>query len=191
MMPKCQARIPDAALLDYWARDLADGDETERVEEHLFACADCSSRLHQLAALGTGLATLVRQGRVSGIVSRALLNRMQRDGMHVRLYSLVPGETVPCAVFPGDELVVAALRADFSGVAAVTLSVTGPGDSPKGEIDDVPVSGPAGEVLWATPAAIVRQMPSMRLQLTLASAGAPHAELGRYVLEHSASTPPS
>ena len=145
----------------------------------------------RLAALGAGLATLVRQGRVSGIVSRALLNRMQRDGIHVRMYSLVPGETVPCAVFPGDDLVVAALRADFSGVDAVTLSVTGPGDSPIGEIDDVPVSGPDGEVLWATPAAVVRQMPSMRLQLTLASAGATRAELGRYVLDHSASTPPA
>ena len=83
---------------------------------------------------------------------------------------------------------VAALRADFSGVEAVTLSVTGPGDSPIGEIDDVPVSGPDGEVFWATPAAVVRQMPSMRLQLTLASAGATRAELGRYVLDHSAST---
>jgi hypothetical protein len=53
----------------------------------------------------------------------------------------------------------------------------------------VPVSGPEGEVLWATPATVVRQMPSMRLQLTLASAGASRAELGRYVLDHSASTP--
>jgi hypothetical protein len=101
---------------------LADGDEMDRVEEHLFACGECSARLHRLAAFGPGLATLVRQGRVSGIVSRALLNRMQRDGIHVRMYSLVPGETVPCAVFPGDDLVVAALRADFSGVDAVTLS---------------------------------------------------------------------
>ena len=190
MTPRCQAPIPDGTLLDYWARDLADGDETDRVEEHLFACGDCSARLDHLAALGTGLATLVRQGRISGIVSRALLNRMQRDGIHVRIYSLVPGETVPCAVFPGDDLVVAALRADFSGVDAVTLSVTGPADSPSGEINDVPVSGPEGEVLWATPAAVVRQMPSMRLQLTLASAGATRAELGRYVLDHSASTLP-
>src|SRR5580765_3047511 len=134
MMPGCQAPIPDATLLDYRARDLADGDETDRVEEHLFACADCSARLQQLAALGTGLAARVRQGRVSGMVSRALLNRMQRDGSHVRMYSLVPGETVPCAVFPGDDLVVAALRADFSGVDAVTLSVTGPADSPSAEI---------------------------------------------------------
>ena len=185
-MPGCQAPIADLTLLDYWTRDLADGDETDRVEEHLFACGDCTARLDRLAALGTGLATLVRQGRVSGVVSRALLNRMQRDGIHVRMYSLMPGETVPCAVFPGDDLVVASLRADFSGVDAVTLSVTGPQGSPGGEIDDVPVSGPDAEVLWATPAAVVRQMPSMRLQLTLASAGATPAELGRYVLEHSA-----
>ena len=191
MMPRCQAPIPDGTLLDYWAGDLAVGDETDRVEEHLFACGDCSARLHRLTAFGPGLATLVRQGRVSGIVSRTLLNRMQRDGIHVRMYSLVPGETVPCAVFPGDDLVVAALRADFSGVDAVTLSVTWPADSPSGKIDDVPVSGPDAEVLWATPAAVVRQMPSMRLQLTLASAGATCAELGRYVLDHSASTLPA
>jgi hypothetical protein len=191
MMPTCQSPIPDGTLVDYWARDLADGDETDRVEEHLFACGDCSARLHRLGALGPGLATLVRQGRVSGIVSRALLNRMQRDGIHVRMYSLVPGETLPCAVFPGDDLVVAALRADFSGVDAVTLSVTGPGDSPSGEIDDVPVSGLDGEVLWATPAAVVRQMPSMRLQLTLASVGATRAELGTYVLDHSGPTLPA
>ena len=188
MMPRCQAPIPDGTLLDYWARDLADGDETEPVEEHLFACGDCSARLHRLAAFGPGLTTLVRQGRVSGIVSRALLNRMQRDGIHVRMYSLEPGETVPCAVFPGDDLVVAALRADFSGVDALTLSVTGTGDSLFAQFEDVPVPGAGGEVFWVTPAAVVQEMKSMRLQLTLASAGAAPAELGRYVLEHQAST---
>ena len=191
MTARCEAPIPEGTLLDYWARDLTDGDETDRIEEHLFACGDCSARLHGLAALGPGLAALVRHGRVSGIVSRALLNRMQRDGIHVRMYSLAPGETVPCAVFPGDDLVVAALRADFSGVEAVTLSVTGPEPSPSGEISDVPVSRLDAEVLWATPAAVVRRMPSMRVELTLASAGATPAELGRYVLDHSASTPPA
>ena len=191
MTPGCKAPIADGTLLDYWARDLPDGDEMDQVEEHLFACGDCAARLHQMAALGTGLAALVRQGRMSGIVSRAILNRLQRDGVHVRMFSLVPGDTVPCAVFPGDDLVVTALRADFSGVDAVTLSVTGPGDSPIGRFEDVPVSRQGDEVLWATPAAVVHQMPSMRLQLTLASAGSTRAELGRYVLEHSALTPPA
>ena len=137
MMASCNAPIPDETLLDYWARDLADGDEMDRVEEHLFACGDCSARLHDMASLGAGLAALARQGRVTGIVSRTLLNRMQRDGVHVRLYSVVSGETVPCAVFPDDDLVVAALRADFSVADTVTLSVMGPGDSPIGEVDDV------------------------------------------------------
>src|SRR3954471_22327942 len=175
MMARCEAPISEATLLDYWARDLADDDETERVEAHLFACGDCSGRLQELTALGTGLATLMRQGRLSGIVSRAILNRLQRDGIHVRMFSLAPGETVPCAVFPGDDLVVTALRADFSGVDAVTLSVTGPGDSPFAQIDDVPLPGSGDEVFWVTPAAVVQGMPSMRLELRLASAGATRA----------------
>jgi hypothetical protein len=70
----------------------------------------------------------------------------------------------------------------------VTLSVTGPDDLPFGRCDDVPVSGPRGEVLWANPAARLRR-PSMRLELTLTSAGAAPTELGRYVLDHSASPP--
>jgi hypothetical protein len=188
-MRACEAPIADKALLEYWARDLAAAEETERLEQHLFACGACSARLQSLASLGTGLTSLVRQGRVSGVVSRALLNRMQRDGVHVRLYSLAPGETVPCCVFPGDDLIVTALRADFSAVEAVTLTVTGPGESPFSLLDNVPLSRPDGEVFWATPASVVRQLPSMRLQLTLASAGETRTELASYVLEHTASTP--
>jgi len=100
MLP-CQAPLSDATLIDYLVRDLPEDDETNRVEEHLFACADCSARLDQIAALGT--------------------------------------------------------------------------------------SWPRSCVK-ATPAAVVQQLPSMRLELTLTSAGAAPTELGRYVLEHSAST---
>ena len=98
----------------------------------------------------------------------------------------LPGETVPCGVFPGDDLVVVAMAADFSGAEAVTLSVTGPGNSPMSEIDNVPVSGMDRELLWAMPASSVRQLPSIRVQLTLRSAGATRTLLGTYALEHSA-----
>ena len=189
MTPACDAPLSDLALLDYWARDGADDQATEHLEEHLFACRACSARLQALAALGIGVVALVRQGRVSGIVSRAALNRMQRDGLRVRQYSLSPGDTVPCCVFPGDDLVVTALRADLSGVEAVSLSVVGADGTVFARLDDVPVSEPAGEVFWVTPAAIVRQLPTLRLQLTLAPAGAAGTTLGSYVLEHSASLP--
>jgi hypothetical protein len=185
MTRECQAPISEGALIDYWVRDLADADETDRIEAHLFGCADCSARLEQVAVLGAGLTTLARQGRFSGIVSRALLNRLQRDGVRVRTFAILPGETVPCAVFPDDELMVVMLRADFTGVDAVTLSVTGPGGVSMGQYDHVPVSGPADEVLWVNPATVVREMPTMRIDLALASAADTGVELGRYRLEHS------
>jgi hypothetical protein len=185
-MAKCMAPISEETLLDYWAGDLATGDEANWIEEHLFACDDCSTHLQHLATLGAGFTTLARQGRLSGVVSRTILNRLQRDGLHVRTFSLSPGETVPCAVFPGDDLVVAALRADFSGVDAVTLTVAGPDSSMMEGVDNVPVSGPGDEVLWVTPAARIRELPSMRLQITLASTGPTRAEVSRYVLEHTA-----
>ena len=187
MMAACDVPIPDATLIDYWTHDLADGAETDRVEEHLFACGGCSARLQQLAALGTGLATLVREGRVSGIVSRAILNRLQRDGVHVRMFWLSPGRDGavrrvsrrrPRGHRSARRLLRCGCR-DAFGHRARRL-----GDC--GQCDDVPVAGLGGEVLWATPAAVVQQMPSMRLHLTLTSAGATHDELGRYVLEHSA-----
>ena len=188
-MAACDAPIPETTLVEYWAGDLAEAPEQDRVEEHLFGCGECSARLEGLAALGTGIAALARQGRISGIVSRTILNRLQREGVRVRMFSLSPGETVPCAIFPGDDLVVTALRADFAGVTAVRLAVTGPDAAPFADLEDVPVPGSDGEVFWVTPAAVVNAMPSMRLQLTLASAGEAPAELGRYVLEHTALAP--
>ena len=71
------------------------------------------------------------------------------------------------------------------------MTVTGPEDSPFSRLDNVPVSGPDAEVFWATPAAVVRRMPSMRLQLRLSSAGDTRTELGSYVLDHRAATLPA
>jgi hypothetical protein len=189
MTPMCAAPLSDGTLLEYWVRDPGDAQAADRVEEHLFSCGPCTARLQALVSLGGGLTTLVRQGRVSGIVSRAMLNRMQRDGLTVRMYSLEPGDTVPCCVYPADDVVVTALRADLSHVEAVTLSVTSADAALLERFEQVPASRPAGEVLWATPAAVVRQLPSMRLELILSSGAEGRPELGRYILEHSASPP--
>lgn len=189
-MAGCGTPIAETALVDYWAGE-GTADQTARIEAHVFECGECAARLEHLASLGAGLAELVRQGRVSGIVSRTLVNRMQRDGVRVRLYAVSPGETMPCAVFPSDDLVVAALRADFSGVPGAMLSVRGPDNSTMSELDDIPVSSSEGNVLWALPGAVAQQFPSMRLQLTLTSTGTERAVLGEYVLEHLAADPPA
>jgi hypothetical protein len=184
MTPRCDAPVSDDDLLEYWIHASSDAD-AERIEEHLFSCAECAARLEKMASIGTGLAGLVRQGRISGVVSRSVLNRMQRDGVHVRMYSLEPGERVPCAAFPDDDLLVLSLRADFAGVEAITVSMKGADDVILDQASDVPISSKDLEILWATPGDTVRRMPSSRVRLTISSQR-PNVVLAEYELDHTA-----
>jgi hypothetical protein len=184
MTAVCASPIADERLIDYWTGDLPAADAAA-LEEHLFFCGDCSARLDNVASVAGGVAALARQGRISGIISRALLNRLQRDGVRVRQYTLSPGETVPCAVFPGDDVVVTSLHANLTGVSAVALRVAGPDGALLGAIDDIPVSATASGVLWTTPGALVRSMPSQQLHLTLRTADGAGQILGEYVLDHT------
>lgn len=184
-MRACDARISDDVLLDYWLGDVAIGD-ADALEQHVFECENCTARLERLASLQGAVAALARQGRVSGLISRALLNRLQRDGLHVRWYSLAPGETVPCAIFPEDDLVVTSLRADFSAVRRVSLSVVAPGAPSVWDPAEIEVSPSDTEVLLALSGAQGRALPSMRLELTLTAIDPERRFLGQYVLDHTA-----
>ena len=182
-MRDSEGHISDESLLAYWL-DETDAAATDSVETHLFTCGTCVARLEQLQSLHAGIAALGREGRVAGLVSRSLLNRLQRDGVRVRLYTVSPGETVPCAIFPDDDLVVTALRADFTHADRVALSMVGP-ETPLVGREEVPVSPSDNEVLWALSAAHGRTLPSMRLEVTLTTTGNDPQVLGEYVLEHT------
>jgi hypothetical protein len=138
-----------------------------------------------MTSLGARLSTLVRRGHVAGAVSRSLLNRIQRDGVQVRLYSLSPGERVPCAAFPGDDLMVLALRADLSRSEKVTLSMTDVDDAVLGQSAEIPVGRDDREILWAVPADAVRRIPSSRLHLTLSLSAPDTTVLAEYELDHT------
>jgi len=178
----CLHPIADESLIDYWSGGLPPG-ESDAIEEHVFACAVCAARLESVSALGAGITALARHGRIAGIISRATLNQLQHDGVRVRLYSVAPGEVVPCAVFPDDDLIVTSIRGDFAGVETVTLSVAGSSPMTGLVLDDIPVSATEGELLWATPGAVIRQLPTSRLMLTVTAGG---RSIGEYVLDHTA-----
>jgi hypothetical protein len=184
-MRACETPISDETLVDYWIGDAATANDGA-IEAHLFACGDCTARLANMASLGAGVAALARLGRISGLISRSLINRLQREGVALRQYSVAPGETVPCTVFPRDDLVVTALRGDFSAARVVTVSVTGLGTLSAQEFSDLPVSPSENEVFFAFPGAFVRQLPSTRVEITLTSAGGEAALIGLYVLDHTA-----
>src|SRR6187549_1784670 len=153
----CEARISNESLLDYWLGESQAAD-VGSLEEHLFGCPDCTARLAHLQALQAGVGVLARRGSVGGRITRSLLNQLQRDGLRVRWYSVSPGETVPCAIFPEDDLVVTSLRADFSSTHRATLTVAGP----KTELvaaEEFEVSPSDTEVLWAFSGAQGRTIP--------------------------------
>jgi hypothetical protein len=182
MSARCDAPLSEDELLDYWTEGLADAD-AERVETHVFSCAECAGRLEAMASLGAGLATLVRRGRIAGVVSRSLLNRIQRDGVHVRFYSVAPGERVACAAFPGDDLIVLALRTDFGAARSVDVALVDPGNVVVTRTTDVPVTGT--EILWATPGDVVRRIPTARMRITVTSPEPETAVLAEYELDHT------
>jgi anti-sigma factor RsiW len=185
MTAACVTPIADETMVDYWSGGLPP-QQSEAIEEHVFSCAACAVRLEAVASMAVAITSLVRQGRFSGVISRATLNQLQRDGVRVRVYSLSPGDVVPCAVFSDDDLVVTSLRGDFAGVNAVTLSVTGSTPLAGVVLDDIPVSAAEGELLWATPGSLIRQLPTSRVMLTVTAGRANGRRIGEYVLDHSA-----
>jgi hypothetical protein len=174
-------------LVDYWTGELAKADAVQ-VEEHLFACGACADRLADIAALGDGIAAAVQDSRVQTVITESVLNALQRAGVRIRSYTLAPGQTVPCAVWPDDQLVVGRLRGDFTGFERVSLAFA-MNDQEMARAHDVPVPGGPGELLDAIPAARLRQLPSCQLRLTLSGTrGGREEVIGTYGLEHSVVT---
>jgi hypothetical protein len=179
--------VPFGDLVDYWTGELVEA-EAFHVEEHVFTCDACADRLAEIAACGQGIAAAMRESRVQVVITESVLNALQRAGVRIRSYTLVPGQTVPCAVWPDDQLVVGRLRGDFTGFERVSLAVA-MNDQELARAHDVPVPGGPGEILDAIPAARLRQLPSCQLRLTLSGTrGGREEVIGRYGLEHSATT---
>ncbi len=185
MTVTCATPIADETMVDYWSGGLT-VQQAEAIEEHVFSCAACAARLEGVAAMAEGITSLARQGRFSGIISRGTLNRLQRDGVRVRVYSLSPGDVVPCTVFADDDLVVTSLRGDFAGVDALTISVIASAPLSGMVLEDVPVAATEGELLWAAPGSLIRQMPTSRVTLTVTAGRASGPTISEYFLDHTA-----
>jgi len=179
--PECD-RLGWDELMDYAAGDLPDA-EAAALEEHLFACESCRTQAAGLDALLHAIPAAVRSAEVGGFVTDTVLNRLSREGIRVRTFSLASGEAVPCAVWEGDELMALRLRGDFSGVGEVTLSQQVAGR----EIGraSAEIAGNPGELIFISPAAWVRQLPVIEVEILLtADHAGQERRIGTYTLLH-------
>ena len=183
--PGCQ-RIAFADLTDYAAGELPEA-EAAAVEEHLFSCADCGALAAELDALVRTLGPAVRSAEVGGFVTDAVLNQLSREGVRVRTFVLSPGAVVPCAVWDDDELMALRLRGDFGGAGEFTMSHRVAGTEVVRATGHVAASSP-GEINYALPAAWVRQLPVVDVEVLLtANDGGKERAIGSYTLVHGGS----
>jgi anti-sigma factor RsiW len=179
------ARIALADLTDYAAGELPDR-EAAAIEEHLFVCAACGARATEFDGLIRATRAAVRSAAVGGFVTDAVLNRLAREGVRVRSFVLSPGAIVPCAVWEGDELMALRLRGDFGGAGEVTLSQRVAGTEVSRTTGEVEAGG--GEIIYTIPAAWVRELPVVDIQVLLtARANGKDRPIGSYTLAHGGS----
>jgi len=182
MSPRCD-RIALADLTDYAAGELPEA-EAVAFEEHLFSCAECAARAAEFDALVRTIRPAVRSAEVGGFVTDDVLNRLAREGVRLTGFVLSPGAVVPCAVWEDDELMVLRMRGDFSDASEFTLSQRVAGTEVIRVTGKV-APGSQGEVIYATPAAWVRQLPIVEVEVRLTAHE--HGEerpIGSYTLAH-------
>jgi hypothetical protein len=183
----CKEPIELGALAAWW---LGEGEST-KVEEHLFACAQCAGRAEWLVALSEGVRVAVRTGAIGMAVSALFVEAMKRAGLRLREYRNDPGGLVHCTMAADDDAVVSRLRAPLAGVNRLDISqrVRVPG-SPEMEfcLEDVPFDPASGEVLLVLPPAALKKMPAHAASMRLFAVGGQEPRLlGEYTFAHTPS----
>jgi anti-sigma factor RsiW len=176
-------------LTAYWLGELPAGEE-EKLEEHLFACADCSARLEELAALAAGIRATVREGRVAAMITPRFLEALRRQGLRMREYRVAPGGRADCTLRAGDHGVVGRMQAALAGVKRIDalerLEVAGAVTETR--VEDVAFDPTAGEVLILPSAAWLRKMPANTLRVRLVAVeAAGERVIGEYTFAHTPS----
>ena len=184
--PLCE-RIGLADLTDYSAHDLPDA-EAAAIEEHLFSCPACAERAAQFESLLRAIPQAVRSADVAGFVTDAVLNQLSREGVRMRTFALTPDAIVPCAVWEHDEVMVLRLRADFGGASEVTMSQSVGGREMIRATSEVVAT--QSEIIYAQPAALVRQLPVVEVDIVLtAHQHGAERPIATYTLLHGGSFP--
>src|SRR5437868_8201908 len=146
---------PDETLFAYWLDEL-DADAAAEVEAHLFECDECGARLRELLTLRAAVKREFLAGNVPSPVSAAFVRRLAGDGLRVREYSLVPGDSIACTAAPHDDLLVAHLNADLTDVRQVDIEYDDAGGVRRAR--HLPMNATFDEVTLIAPTNVLKAM---------------------------------
>jgi len=141
----CPNPIPWATLVDYWAGDLAEA-ETAALDEHLFACAECTATSARVAAV-----TEAVRGVLPPVVSRQQVEQLRGRGARIDENDFLPGERREVRFASDVDLLIHRLGGlDLTGAARVAFRITSESTGVLiADIDAVPFDPAEGAVLVA------------------------------------------
>lgn len=186
----CPNPIDAAVLADYWLGALSTSEE-EPLEEHLFTCDECGTRLRAVVALGEGIRTLAREGNLLMVVSDALVKSLAEAGLRVREYAPPPGGSVQCTVSSDDDLLIGRLTADLRGTKRVDLSICNRHGAEQLRLPDIPYRPESAGVTFQQSIGYAKAAPSDIMVARLISLDDAGAErlLGEYTFVHTRTIP--
>jgi hypothetical protein len=189
-LPTCDSPIDPVVLADYWLALLAEADE-QRVEEHLFECDACGDRLREIIQLSEALSELARSGALRVIVADEFIRHAAESGQRIRQYDFAPGQTVACTISADDDLLVARLAADLSGVERVDLSFFDPKGNERHRMVDIPVRADMARVIFHESAVMGKKSPTTSMVARMLSIGQDGSErlIGEYTFHHTRTIP--
>jgi hypothetical protein len=118
MSAPCAEPIAWGHLVDYWAGDLA-GAESDRVEEHLFACEACTAESERVARVAQAFHTAV-----PAVVGADQVRELRARGLVVEENSVAPGTRREAVFQPGVDILIHRLHGlDLALAERVHLSV--------------------------------------------------------------------
>lgn len=185
MNPECPAPLDPQTLLAYWLGEL-DSEAEAGVEQHYLGCGQCSARLQELAAIANGVRALVRDGRITAVVTESFVHRLLQRGLRVRQYRVPWNGAVHCTVAAEDDFVIARLEAPLEGVQRVDLESSDPEGGAAQRLEDIPFVSDSGGVMLSTSLGLLHALPkcSLRVRL-LAMDGESERTLGEYTFHHT------
>lgn len=186
----CLNPIDAAVLADYWLAALTASDE-EAVEEHLFACEECGTRLREVIALAAEIRELARQGSLLLIVSDAFVKRAAEQGLQIREYSPARSGSIQCTVTAEDDFLIGRLTADLSTARRVDLSLCDRQGVERLRLPDIPFHSQAPGVAFQQSITYAKAAPSETMIARLLAVDEAFAErlLGEYTFHHTRTLP--